>query len=115
MKEIEDRTPYKVTGDSNADSVLTVRITGDTKRLVVQNRYHEPRELEVALNVQACWLDRQGNLIRQSQPIPIPLELVSVTESASMVPEVGQSVATTQQKAIQRMAQQIVAMMEAPW
>ena len=115
IKEIELCTPYKATGDSNADSVLTIRIVGDTKKVVVESRYDEPRDVEVALNVKASWLDRQGNLLRQSQPIPLPLELVSVTESATLVPEVGQSVATGHQKAIQRMAQQIVAMMEAPW
>ena len=32
-----------------------------------------------------------------------------------MIPEVGQSVATTQQQAIQRLAEQIVSTMEEPW
>ena len=32
-KEIEKRTPFKVVGDPNADSVLTARIVADTKRV----------------------------------------------------------------------------------
>lgn len=115
MKEIELKTPYKVTGDSTADSILVGRIVGETKRVVVENKFDEPRELEVGLQVQVSWLDRQRNLIRQFEPIPVPLDLVAVTESATVVPEVGQSIATGHQKAIQRLAQQIVAMMEAPW
>jgi len=115
MKEIELKTPYKVTGDSTADSILVGRIVGETKRVVVENKFDEPRELEVGLQVQVSWLDRQRNLIRQCEPIPVPLDLVAVTESSAVVPEVGQSIATAHQKTIQRLAQQIVAMMEAPW
>lgn len=114
MKEIELRTPYKVTGDSNADTVLIGRIVGDTKRVVVENKYDEPRDVEVSLNVKVSWLDRQSNLIRKSESIRLPPDLVSVTETSPVVPEVGQSIATGQQKAIQRMAQQIVSMMETP-
>ncbi len=115
MKEIELKTPYKVTGDSNADTILVGRIVGDTKKVVVENRFDEPRELELGLKVQVSWLDRQRNLIRQCEPIPVPLDLVDITESSAVVPEVGQSIATGHQKTIQRLAQQIVAMMEAPW
>jgi len=115
IKEIELKTPYKVVGDANADSILSGRITGETKRVLVENRYDEPREVETNLQVQVQWLDRQRNLIRQMEPIPVPPELVSITESATLIPEVGQSVAVAHQQAIQRLAQQIVSMMEAPW
>ena len=32
IKEIEERTPYKVVSSADADSILTGRITNDTKR-----------------------------------------------------------------------------------
>ncbi len=116
MKEIQLKTPYRVVGDAVvADSILSGRITGDTKRVLIENRYDEPREVEVSLQVQVQWLDRQANLIRQSGPIPVPSEIVTVGESATAVPEVGQSIATAQQQAIHRLAEQIVAMMEIPW
>ena len=41
--------------------------------------------------------------------------LADVTGTGNMVPEVGQSVATAQQEAICRIAQQIVGLMEKPW
>jgi len=116
IKEIELKTPYKVVGDAAmADSVLSGKITGETKRVVVENRFDDPRQVDVNLQVQVQWLDRQDNLIRQSSPIPVPSELVTISESATVTPEVGQSIATGQLQAIHRLAVQIVAMMEAPW
>jgi len=115
MKEIEAKTPYKVVGTPDADSVLTGRITGETKRVLVENRFDEPREVEVNLRVEVRWIDHRGEVIRQTEPIPLPRELALVGGSASLIPEVGQSVATAHQQAIQRLAEQIVGMMEAPW
>ncbi len=115
IKEIELKTPYKVTGDSNADSILAGRITHETKRVLVLNRYHDPRESEVSLQVEVRWLDRQNNLIREAAAIPLPDEVATLRETALLVPEAGHSVATAQQQAIHRLAEQIVSMMEAPW
>ena len=115
MKEIEAKTTYKVVDTPNADSTLRGRITGDAKRLVVENWYDDPRELDVDLHVQVCWMDRQDNLIRPLAAIPLGPELVGVAGTAPLFPEIGQSVATAQQQAIQRVAEQIVGMMEMPW
>ncbi len=114
-KEIELKTPYKVTGDSMADSILSGRITLENKHLLVLNKYHDPRDEEVDLQVKVRWLDRQSNIMREGAPIPVSAELATISEHASVVPEVGQSITTAQQQAIQRLAVQIVAMMEAPW
>jgi hypothetical protein len=83
--------------------------------VLVLNKYHDPRDNEVSLRVRVRWMDRQSNLIREGSPIPVPDELATITETATAVPEVGQSISTAQQQAIHRMAEQIVAMMEAPW
>jgi hypothetical protein len=115
VKEIELKTPYKVVNDARADSVLSGRIISDVKHVVANNPYDEPRQVEVNLKVQIQWLDRNSNCIQPMKPIPLPSELATISESATLTPEVGQSVATAQQEAIQRMARQIVRMMEAPW
>jgi hypothetical protein len=114
VKEIERRTPYKVAGPG-ADTVLTGRIVGETKHLLVQTRTDDPRELESNLQVQVSWRNRRGEVIRECPPVPVPADSVLITGTASLVPETGQSVATQQQKAIQKLAEQIVNLMETPW
>lgn len=115
MKEIELKTPFKVVGTPNADSVLSGRILADRKNVVVESPTDEPRELEFGLLVEVRWLDRQGDLIQPAQTIALPVALTTVDQAASIVPEFGRSIATGQQEAIQEMAEQIVSLMEAPW
>ncbi len=114
-KEIERRTPYKLANNDNADSVLTGRIVGDRKNVLVNTLTGDPRELQVGLQVQVTWVDRRGSLLRDEATIPLPPEVTDISASANLVPEVGQSVATAQQEAIRRIAQQIVNLMETPW
>lgn len=114
-KEIELKTPYKVVGTPDADSILSVRLRSDTRRTLVENAYDEPRLSESALFTEVSWLNRRRQPLAPAQAIPLPQELVVIHQTANLIPEVGQSVATSQQQAIERLAQQIVATMEAPW
>lgn len=115
VREIEQRTPFKVVGNATADSVLSGKIVNDTKRLLIEAPTDEPRETELNFQVQVSWIDRQGKELQPSRSTPLPADLVQVGQSSSVIPELGQSVATAQQAAIDRLAQQIVALMEAPW
>ena len=117
VKEIEAKTPYKVVGSATeADSVLTCNIIKDTKRMIVQDWYNDPRQMQVVMQVQVTWIDRKGNVLRESEPIVIsPATSTQVISTSIMTAETGQSVATTQQQAITRAAEQIVGMMEMPW
>jgi hypothetical protein len=115
QKQIELKTPYKVVGDPNADSILSGRIIGEGKNLVVGSKTGDPREVQVNLQVQVSWIDRRGNTIRRAEPVPLPPEMTDVGGTGNVIPEVGQSIATGQQQAINRVAQQIVGLMEAPW
>jgi hypothetical protein len=115
VKEIERRTPYKVVNQGDADSVLSGRIITDTKRVLVPDLTGDARELQVAMRVEVSWVDRRGRTLRDCPTIPLPSELVEVTGTGDVVPEVGQSIAVAQQQAIQRMAEQIVGLMEKPW
>lgn len=115
MKEIELRTPYKVTGDPNADSVLQCRLVNDTKRVVVPGRTGDPTKLQVGMQVEVSWTDRRGTALRKIEPVPLPPEVADVAGSARLVPQVGQSVVTAQQEAIESIARQIIGMMENPW
>ena len=113
-KEIENKTPYKVVSTSNADSILSGRLVGETKRVVAENRFDDPRKLDVNLHVEVSWIDRTGDILYEGC-VSLPPELATVRSVATFLPEYGQSVATAQQQAVQRTAEQIVGMMEAPW
>jgi hypothetical protein len=114
-KEIEAKTPYKVVGSPQADSVLTGKLTSDTKRVVIEDKFDYPRETEVAMAVEIRWVNRKGDLLNQVTTVPIPQDLVTLSGTGMLVPEFGQSVSTAQQQAIQNMAAQIVSLMEMPW
>ena len=115
VKQIESTTPYKVVSEPNADSVLTGRIVGEHKSVLVPDLSGNAREIQVAMTVQVSWVDRRGRMLREDKTVPLPAELVDVTGTGNVVPEVGQSIATAQQQAICRMAEQIVGLMENPW
>jgi len=115
QKEIEKKTPFKVVGTPQADSTLLCTIVGEKKTVVARDIYNDPRELETKIQIQVQWLDRDQNLIRQMNPVPVPPDLVTISETQTLVPEVGQSVATAQLQTIQKLAKQIVGLMETPW
>ena len=113
-KQIEAETPYKVVGTPNADSILTARIISDTKRVVVENGFIEPRESEVNYQVQVTWANRKGDTIYQGA-VPLPPGMVTIGQSAAYIPEYGQSYTTSQYQVVQKLAKQIVGLMEKPW
>jgi hypothetical protein len=115
VKEIELKTPYKVVGADEADSVLTVRLVSDSKRVLSENRFDEPRDIETDFFVQLSWVDRRGDVIMSHEDIPAAPLLLNIGQSANFVPEGGQSLATAHHEAIQRLAEQIVGQMELAW
>lgn len=115
IKEIQLKTPYVVVDGAQADSVLTGEIVQDTKRVLVETRTDEGRQVEMSFVVRVSWVDRRGELIRQGSPIPLPTSFTSISANGDLAPEVGQSILTAQQESLQELAVQIVSLMEAPW
>ena len=115
VKQIEAKTPYKVVNDPNADSVLSGRIVGETKQVLVPDLTGDARESEINMRVEVTWIDNKGGMLRAPGSLPCPSEIADVGGTTDVVPEVGQSIATAQQQAICRMAEQIVGLMEKPW
>lgn len=115
VKEIELKTPYKVVGPAEADSILTARIVSDSKRVLTENRFDEPRDVETDFFVQVSWVDRRGDLIMSHNDVPTQPLLLSVSQTTNFVAEGGQSLATAHQEAIDRLAQQIRGQMELAW
>jgi Lipopolysaccharide-assembly len=115
VKEIELKTPYKIVDSDSADSVLSVRLVSDSKRVLSENRFDEPRDIESDFYIQVSWVDRRGDLIMSHNDVPAAPLLLNIGQQANFVPEGGQSLATAQQEALHRLAEQIVGQMELAW
>jgi hypothetical protein len=115
QKQIQDRTPYKLAKPPEADTRLVGRIISVDKRVENQNRYDDPRELELAIAVEVRWEDARTGQILSMTEIPVDPQAAHLVSQTSFAPEAGQSLATATQQAVDQLARQIVGMMEAPW
>jgi hypothetical protein len=116
VKQIELRTPYKVVSASSADSQLQGTILYQHKRVLAENSFDEPRDLETEIVVEVSWIDRQGDALMQRIVDPdVPAVPIRIGQAVNFVPESGQSLATAHQEAIQKLARQIIDQMELRW
>jgi Lipopolysaccharide-assembly len=130
VREVESKTPFKVVGEGcSADTELTGAIVVFNKNILNRTQYNEVREGETVLAVEVYWRDlRSGQILSQPRPPngppPLPTDTpptglapprVLVQSLGHYIPEVGQSLATAEQENVNRLAVQIVSMMEIPW
>ncbi|TWU37193.1 LPS assembly lipoprotein LptE [Novipirellula artificiosorum] len=115
VKEIEDRTPYKVTGDPNADSTLVVTLVSENKTVLTETSSDDPRALDASVTVEANWMNRRGELLLQNSVVPNSGTMISFSQASRFVPEAGQSIDTATQAAIEDLAERIVSQMEFRW
>ena len=115
VKEIELKTPFKVVETPDADSILSARLVGDTKSVVVENRNDDPRTVEHRLVAKVTWLNRQREPLRTPHTLSLPPNFLSIGQTSSLIAASGQSTVSAQQRAIAELAEQIVATMEEPW
>lgn len=115
VREIERRTPYKVTGDPAADSTLTCRVVSEVKRVLTETDTDDPRALDAAVTVRATWIGRQGELLMQNSVVPTGDLAILFSQDARFVPEAGQSIGSATQEAIEELAGRIVSQMEMRW
>jgi Lipopolysaccharide-assembly len=131
IHEIESKTPYKVVnGFGHADTELSGTITMVPKNIILRTPLNEIRQGELVLSVAVQWRDlRTGDYLTRPRtgpgaapPADAPLGTpsappppVMLTATVDFLPELGESIATAEQKACKRLAVQIVSMMEKPW
>lgn len=115
VKEIELKTPFKVVGTPTADSVLSIRLLGDSRRTLAEDPFDAPRVLHNDVIAEVTWLNRRRQPLGPVQTIALPGSVTNVVQDSVLIPAAGQSVASAQQKAIADLAQQIVGSMEEPW
>ena len=134
-REVELKTPFRVASSpDNADTELAVKIVARSKNVVVFNQLNEVRDAETTLTAEVVWRDLRPNRVndvlnpspldRDVRPPPGPLDPlapppapkpVPINAVSSFIPEVGGSLTTAEKQMVDRMAVQIVSMMERPW
>lgn len=139
VREIEATTPMKVISDCRrADTELLGTVILIGKNQLNRTQQNEVREGEVIVALELVWRDLKTNQIlsnpRKPVGIPQPGELPTFDEDNPPLPvapdvpipvvltltgryllEVGESNASAQQRACNRIAKQIVNMMESDW
>lgn len=111
QKEIEKRTPYKVVGSpEGADTVLEGTIIQVDKNLGVENPFNLPRQLYGLVTVAVTWTDNRSGRNTTMQTAP-----VRVLEMKPFFPELGETSSLGFNAILQKLAQDIVGMMEEPW
>lgn len=115
QKEIERRTPYKLADAAVADSIMAIRLTNDSKRVIGETNTDEPRVLENVVTIELKWTDRRGMDLVSTRFAPPGETTHYFAERNDFVPEAGQSIATSFQRLAERLANHIVDQMEARW
>ncbi|HYV36822.1 MAG TPA: LPS assembly lipoprotein LptE [Gemmataceae bacterium] len=132
VREIEAKTPYKVVqGEGCADTELIGTIVNRTKALINPNQLGETRVAEVTLAVELVWRDlrvgvaggilsqplpgKPGDPLPPPPPIGAPAPPVLTQGIRDFAPELGEGLASAQKGMVDRLAVQIVSMMEKPW
>ncbi len=140
VREIGAKTPYKVVSDpSEADTELLGNIVSIDKLILNRNQQNLIREADLVITVDVLWRDlRDGRILSATRPppgltdpAPVPFDPnvpeppppvvvqpplpVRLVATGRMIPELGESNTTAQQRAVDQLARQIVSMMEKPW
>ena len=138
VKELCTRPGMRVVSNPDrADTELVGSIVKVDKLIFNRNPQNMWRDGDVQITVQVMWKDlRTGRVLSNRGGPPPPGEVkpfdptlpivsgviqpapplpVTITESGRFVPELGESTTTGAQMAVDRIARQIVNMMEAPW
>ena len=140
VREIGAKTRFKVVSDpAEADTELLGNVVSINKMVLNRNQQNLIREADFILTVDVLWRDlRDGRILSATrpppgltEPPPVPFDPnvpespppvivqppnpTRIVATGRMIPELGESSATAQQRAINQLASQIVSMMEKPW
>ncbi len=116
-KKIAEQTPYSLAGPSEADATLSVRLVSETQSVSAFNRYDDTRQKSADLAVVAVLRSRRGGaVLAETAPLLLTADGgANITSQGYLVAEMGQSNATAQQEAIDKIADQVVGLLESGW
>jgi hypothetical protein len=130
--QILSKTPYRIVQNcDDADTELIGTIIGRSKAVINFNQLGETREAETTLTVEVVWRDlrpghygdvlsrplpgKPGDPLPPPPPLGAPVPPVIVQSLGSFIPELGGSLTTAEKQNVDRLAVQIVSMMEKPF
>lgn len=115
IRQIELRTPYKVTGDPAADSTLRLRVIRERKSVLTESASDDPAALDAVVAIEVDWIDRRGGPLLRDQWSLETAGASVLTQGNRFVPEAGQSVQVALQEALEDLADRVVSQMELRW
>jgi hypothetical protein len=115
QKQIQNRTLFKLVRGDEADTRLVGRIVQVRKDVLGETMWDDPRQLQFSLEVRVTWEDTRTGRLLAEQSLPLAPDMLPVAGRDEFAPELGQSLATAKYNALNRVAEKIVDMMEAPW
>jgi hypothetical protein len=134
IREIGAKTTMRIVSRRElADTELKLKIINWHKNLIIPTPTNQIRQSEVGLGIEVVWLDlrpgRVGEVLSNAKPTlpqepplpgmpqdaPKPAIPVLLLPNVTYEPELGPSNATAEQQALDRVAVQIVSMMERGW
>lgn len=113
-KEVELRTPYKVARACYADAVLNIEIIEYKQGINFKDKWGGPRQNNLEMRAKVELVNRRTQTAESVYEFSLDQEGI-VLGHGSMIPVAGQSTATEQQEAIDRLARSIVNSLERPW
>lgn len=115
QKQIQQRSHFRIAKEYDADTRLVLRFRELRKGELGQTENSDARELQLTLLLDAEWVDRRSGEVLREQGFDLPNNIQRLTGQAEYAPEVGQSLASAERESIDRLARNIVDMMEVPW
>ncbi|MEM1109110.1 MAG: LptE family protein [Planctomycetota bacterium] len=110
VKEVEQRTPYKVIDTNIADTLLNATITGVSTRQLSRTREAGlPQEVQVTVTVDFEWIDQ-----RSGAKLATRRGFSSVGRYVPTQP-VGESFEVGQHAAVERLARDMVSALRGGW
>lgn len=113
-KELELRTPYKLVQDNYADAILNIEIIDYKQGINFKDKWGGPRQNNLEMKAKVELVNRRSLTPECACEFSLDQQGI-VLGHGSMIPVAGQSSATEQQEAIDRLARSIVNSLENPW
>jgi hypothetical protein len=115
QKEIQKRTAMRIVSGPEAQTRLTGTIVDVGKSVLGENRFDDPRELQLGMTIRVKWEDLRTHKVISQQDVLLDANTVSLFTQSNFAPEVGHSLATAVQDSVEQTARRVVDMMDAPW